>query len=169
VYTAHRVDAGKLHDAGPASRERTDGECPEDIAIESGEAAELRGERARIFRWDDTDETVRTDRPDPKGWISVISRQPAAHHKAGTGQAWIGSASGRYVDGPFGDDLGVPEQSQNESEDVAELQSAPDGYRRIGGASPDCSALVLRRTWVQGKAGCEKKWFLSLSLNNEHR
>lgn len=115
----HRLDTDELHDAGPVSRERTDRESPEDVVIESGETAEFRGQRARIFRWDDTEETVRTDRPDPKGWISVISRQPAAHHKAGTGEGRIGSASGRHVDGFVRDDVHAPcHQSQDESEDA---------------------------------------------------
>jgi hypothetical protein len=153
IEIPYRLDADELHHARPALREGTDRERPEDVVIEAGHTAELRGERARVFRRDDTDETVSADRPDPKCWIAVVGAEPAAHHETGTGESRIGLASGRHVDGLFCCDLHAPEQRQNESEDVAELQSAPGGSRRIGAASPDCSALVITRTWVPGKPG----------------
>jgi len=118
VDIADRFDTDELHHARSALRERTDGERPEDVVIEAGHTAELRGERTRIFRRDDTKETVSADRPDPKCRIAVVGGEPAAHHEAGTSEGWIGLASGRHVDGLFGCDLTRGQKCQSQDEDA---------------------------------------------------
>jgi hypothetical protein len=123
------LDADELHDAGPIRSEGTDRERPEGIVIEAGHTAKLRGERARIFRRDDTDETVSAYRPDPKCRSAVVGGESPAHYKTRTDEGRIGLASGRHVDGAFGCDLHTPGQSQNESEDTTHSQWAPGSLR----------------------------------------
>jgi hypothetical protein len=122
----HRLDTDELHHAGPAFREGTDRERPEDVLLEAGHSAELPGERARIIRRDHAKETVRPDRPDSKCGCAVVGGKPAAHHETGTGESGIGLASGRHGDGLFCCDIGAQcHQCQNESEDAKELQFNP--------------------------------------------